>query len=901
MPSHKHFPFRLLVAGLFVPLGLPTVNTADAAPQRKIFIKENKQYLKVEVLHENLVHFEASAMPVPQVDQPVYTSPMVAKTDFPGATHYSTSNNGNTLETGAMRIDIDPASLCLTLADKQQGGKTLTRICPNNLENSWKGIQIDANGMDHVYGLGQQLQNPGQADGDRRQQKKRVGQGELGNDFVVFGGGMVGNVQIPVYFATGSDGRHYALFMDNVYKQDWSFEGSTWNAAMYGDQLRWYLITGPDLKSLRSTYMDLTGRPPVPPRKSFGLWVSEFGYDNWEEIDTLRQGLRNDGFPVDGFVLDLNWFGGINTKNENQQFMGLLDWDQNQSESLKANHFDFTNPDQHIKDLHQDHVGLTVIEESYLNKNTDTYSEMPGNLSAYQRTGGVCDARQQKAIEIEKNDFWGKGHMMDWSDPQAGAWIHNNRRYPNLSMKGVHAHWTDLGEPETRREDACYEGLEQSVNRENQPELKNHHSDIHNLYNLLWNRSIWNGYWNHREDTDNLGVKHPRPFIVSRSGAAGTQRFGTAMWSGDIGSHVESLAAHANSQMHMSFSGIDYYGADIGGFRKSALPFNDDRGSYRNYENELYTQWFAYGSWFDVPVRPHVDNEFVSIAYPYATAPNKVGHKESNLANIRQRYQLIPYYYSLAYRAFLEGEPVIPPPIFYFSDDATLAQIGNQKMVGDSIMVGMVAAHGEYERNLYLPKGRWSNFNTHEWLTSQGEYVNNLPVYRDGLLRLPAFVKAGAILPMMNVNDQTKDAFDHQRAGGQNTDLMMRVYADQKASQFTLYEDDGTTISSYDSQGNPSYRYVTTLLHQQQVSDTQVKVTVDPSKVADGGSLPSGVPSERSIIVELVVENARGMEVLFQGQPLSKRDSRMALDQAASGWVSVDDRWIVAKVSPTIY
>jgi len=43
---------------------------------------------------------------------------------------------------------------------------------------------------------------------------------------------------------------------------------------MYGDQLRYYILAGPNLPDLRSDLMELTGRPPVPPRKAFGLWVS---------------------------------------------------------------------------------------------------------------------------------------------------------------------------------------------------------------------------------------------------------------------------------------------------------------------------------------------------------------------------------------------------------------------------------------------------------------------------------------------------------------------------------------------------------------------------------------------------------------------------------------------------
>lgn len=45
-------------------------------------------------------------------------------------------------------------------------------------------------------------------------------------------------------------------------------------------------MTGPDVGDVRSDYLELTGRPPVPPKKAFGLWISEFGYDSWSEIDT---------------------------------------------------------------------------------------------------------------------------------------------------------------------------------------------------------------------------------------------------------------------------------------------------------------------------------------------------------------------------------------------------------------------------------------------------------------------------------------------------------------------------------------------------------------------------------------------------------------------------------------
>jgi hypothetical protein len=84
---------------------------------------------------------------------------------------------------------------------------------------------------------------------------------DAGNGFQGLQCAAVGNVQIPVLYAVGTGGLNYALFMDNVYKQRWDFTGTPWKARMYGDQLRWYVMTGPDLPDLRADYIELTGRP----------------------------------------------------------------------------------------------------------------------------------------------------------------------------------------------------------------------------------------------------------------------------------------------------------------------------------------------------------------------------------------------------------------------------------------------------------------------------------------------------------------------------------------------------------------------------------------------------------------------------------------------------------------
>ncbi len=864
--------------------------TAAAASVFRTQFEQGSTYLVVEVLDEDLIHFEYSnTRQPPSLNQPLYTSPMVLKTDYPGPSNLL--QRFNIIQTRELKLEINPDSLCIK-AYRLKKEEFLTEICPFSHQQSLQGFKIEPGEIEDIYGLGQQFTKLGSADGDWTTLGVREGL-EFGNGFQGFQDAAVGNVQIPVFYAVGKNNLNYAIFIDNIYKHRWDWTTSPWQVNLQGDPLRFYLMSGTDLPDLRSDFMELTGRPPVPPRKALGLWVSEFGYDNWQEIDQLKSGLREQNFPLDGFVLDLNWFGGVALDNPGQSNMGRLDWDQNQTEFLQNNPYGFPNPDDKIKAYKNEYIDLAAIEESYLANTVDTFTEMPSNLTVYQRTDGKCNYQQQFNPITDIEGFWGVGRMIDWSDSQAGEWIHQNRRFPNLIQKGIQVHWTDLGEPENYDRFGCYDGIK-STGKQRRIE----HADIHNLYNLFWNQSIWQGYFDKQNQPDAFGIINPRPFILTRSGTAGTQRYGTAMWSGDIASNLQSLATHFNAQMHMTFSGIDYYGSDIGGFRREVMPFNDKQGYYRGYEDELYTQWFANGAWFDIPIRPHVDNEFVKVNPPYQTSPHLIGKTNSNLANLRQRYELIPYYYSLAYRAYLYGEPVIVPPVFYNQNDPNLRQMGHQKLIGKNILVGVVAKHGEYQRDMYLPAGKWINYHSDQTYNSQGEWIKNIPVYRNGIFRLPTFVKAGSILPLMEVNDDTLDAFGHRRGGKAKRDqLLLRVYGDENRSQFTLYEDDGKTLN-YQSDGRPIYDYRTTEIYQQQQENT-VTVTIDPVVNVNNNNGFKGANNRRSNEVELIVENAEGAAVTFNNQPLREYSSLLNFRLADSGWYNAGNNKIFAK-SPEI-
>jgi alpha-glucosidase len=838
--SRLSAPLALLAAAGVVTALVVSSSTLDAEAQssgvERVEFTSGSSYLIVEVLDDDLVHFDLSAVsPSPGTSSSLFTTDQVAKTDYPGPSTFQ--QNGNTLSTSDLRVEVNSGTLCSTVYDTARTPELLLHtVCPLDLTQAWKALSITKEGLENAYGLGQQLFPGGSADGDWVGRVRSPG-GQFGNAMVYdTDNGPVGNTQIPVLFAVGDDSSGYGFFLDQVYKTEWDLTGDPWTVRMWGDEIRWYTMTGPDLPDLRQDYLELTGHPPVPPKKAFGLWVSEFGYEDWDEIDDRLDGLRAADFPVDGFVLDLDWFGGV-TAGSDHTAMGSLTWDTSA----------FPNPAARIASYADDDgLGLITIEESYIGRALAEHTDMAGKGYLVRDGCSFCDP-----VYLTTNDWWGRGGMIDWTQDAAGDYWHQEKRQA-LIDDGILGHWLDLGEPEMYSPSDWVAGVLPG---------KHAHADYHNLYNLKWAESITRGYADAEEEQ--------RPFLLTRSGAAGIQRHGTAMWSADIGSKLTALAAQQNTQMHMSMSGVDYYGSDIGGFRREMLDSDLD---------ELYTQWFANGAWFEVPVRPHTEN----LCNCEDTSPAEIGDVASNLANIRQRYELTPYYYSLAHRAHLYGEPVVPPLVYYYQDDPVVREMGHEKLVGRDLLVGIVAGENERQRDVYLPDGEWINYHTNERFAG-GQWHQNLPLYVNGEFRLPAFARAGAIIPKMHVDDETMNVTGRRLDTSVRDELITRVYADASPSSFTLYEDDGATTGYQDGA-------VRTTELSQQLSGSTATVTVG----ASAGTYP-GAASSRDAVVELVVDDTQASAVTLNGSPLTQHANQAAFDAASSGWYNAGGNLVVAK------
>lgn len=714
-----------------------------------------------------------------------------------------------------------------------------------------------------VWGLGQCFVAPGaRVDwiGHRRQVDACGVHPEFrpyGHGLQTYVAGSEGYIQIPVLLVSGGP-QPFGVILDCVYRIEADFTANPLSlvvgSAVAGTPtfpIRAYLVTGASAMDVRRRVMDLLGRPPVPPRKAFGLWVSEFGFENWDDVDRVVNGHRVGSFPIDGIVLDLFWFGGVAQKGVDHSQMGRLGWDITDDPGVDDPFF--PDPQGKLSDYAAHHIGFALIEESYVNTNTGTFGEIQQAVpDAFVRDGGSV---------LKFHNVWlgDEAAMLDWTKPEVGDWIHTHRRKPFMVDYGVQVHWTDLGEPELFGAAASYHGID--LNGIGSRSTR--HEDIANVYNLEWHRSIARGY--------QQGDPDRRKLLLSRSGTAGIQRFGAAIWSGDTGSVMDVLIAHLHAQAHMSCSGIDYYGVDVGGFRREfALP---------EYVDELYTQWFANSAWFDVPLRPHVDNSqfyenrsegTLDGPQRHHVAPYEVGHAPSNLENLRTRYRLIPYYYSLAYRAALDGTALFPPPGLAYPD-TDLRGIAHQKLIGENLMVAVVAGHGEYARRVYLPSGTWFDFYSGQRFVSSGQWFSFIPEYRQGMFRLPAFARAGAIIPMMYVDADTLDCGGNRRDGSRYEDLILRVFDEGTGSStFTVYEDDGTTTAS------PSRR----IPIEARRDGRHIIVTVGAADIVPG------LAARRPLVVE-IVSAASVSAVSVDGTALP---AVPVLQRGQRGWTSLDIR-----------
>ncbi|MFA6457631.1 MAG: TIM-barrel domain-containing protein, partial [Bacteroidota bacterium] len=418
-------------------------------------------------------------------------------------------------------------------------------------------------------------------------------------------------------------------------------------------------------------------------------------------------------------VLDLKWF----------ERMGDISW----NESLWPNH------ETMVTDFLSRGIKTILITEPYIIQPSKNFIEADAN-------GYLAKDSTGKTFLMEKwwsCNFGCNSSLLDLTNPAAQQWWWS--KHVNAFGAHVAGIWTDLGEPE-RHPEEMHHFLGSTVK-------------IHNIYNLLWAKTIYEGFSQIRPNE--------RVFNVSRSGYAGVQRYGVMPWSGDVSRTFVGLEVQMPILLGMGMSGIAYQNSDIGGY--SRMPTTP----------ELYIRWMQFGTFCPI-ARAHGAGETVN---GFPTEPWMFGAEAETICRdfIRLRYRLLPYIYTLAHQNYESGMPFARPLFWLDPNDEKLSNESSSYLWGDAFLVSPVVKAGQRKKELYLPKGTWINYWTEDIVAGGKSVIVAAP-----LNQMPIFVKQGSIVPMaQNMNYSDERPLDT---------LTLHVYPDLKGEvSYSLYEDDGTT------------------------------------------------------------------------------------------------------------
>lgn len=539
---------------------------------------------------------------------------------------------------------------------------------------------------------------------------------------------------IPFYMGI-HDQVTYGIFLDNSFRTRFNFGASTdeqyslFSAA--DGEMNYYFFGASGIANIIRDYTWLTGRMPLPPLWSLGYQQCRWSYFPESEVLGLANTFRSKQIPCDVIYLDIDYMDAYK----------IFTW----------NHNKFPQPNAMIGKLNDlgFHVVTIVDPGIKIEKAYFAYDEGIKNDYFAKYPNG----------DIYTGSVWpGRCHFPDFTSEKVRKWWGNS--FTRLIEPGVEGFWNDMNEPSAWGQSIPnivqfdYDGKKASM------------AEVHNVYGLNMSRATYEG------TKALLGGK--RPFILTRAGYAGIQRY-SAVWTGDNEATDDHMLLSARMVNSLGLSGISFTGPDVGGFMG-------------NPSRELYLRWLSLGVY-----TPFFRNH--SAWGTNHKEPWSFGEEAEKLSRefINQRYRLIPYLYSMIYQSAQTGLPVARSLIldYTFNEKSYWYIYQNEFLFGDNLLVVPVSCN-QNAAKVFLPEGGWYRLSSGEFYKGNTEVTVDAPLHD-----LPVFVKASGIIPMQSVVQNT---------GQQPIPVLeLHVYQGFKSNSFTYYEDDG---SSYNYEKGDFYKRV---------------------------------------------------------------------------------------------
>jgi alpha-glucosidase len=587
---------------------------------------------------------------------------------------------------------------------------------------------------------------------------------------------------IPFYIGIHHN-MNYGIFMDNTYQSDFNFGASNNRFSSFGargGEMNYYFIYHKHIADIITSYTALTGRMKMPPLWSLGYQQNRYSYYPETEVYRIAQTLREKKIPADGITLDIHYMDHYK----------VFTWDKSR----------FPDPKKMTDNLKNMGFKLTVI--------VDPGVKIEKGYGTYDRGIAANVFAKYPDSTNYSGEVWpGWCHFPDFTNPKTRTWWGTEmKKYGDDGISGI---WNDMNEIATwgqKMPDNIifdYDGKKAS------------HLQTRNVYALQMARASYEGA---------KIAFNKRPFILTRAGYAGLQRY-SAIWTGDNRSEDSHMLLGVRLLNSLGLSGVPFTGMDIGGFTGGATP-------------SLFARWIQIGA-FNPYFRNHTAVNTKS-AEPW-TFGEEVLEISRNYINLR--YKLMPYLYSTFYEATQNGHPVMRSlAIDYTYDDHIYdEQFQNEYLFGSAFLVAPFEGSAAFGK-VYFPAGKWYDLYTGEVQNGAEQKIIQLSNQK-----LPVYVKESSIIPMQSLVQTTAQ---------QPTDtLVVNVYQGSVNNKYTYYEDDGE-----------SYAYENGAYYKRLISYDAAKRSISFDKVE--GSFHSKFHT-----IKLVLHGfGSGSAVKLNGKPASLND-----------------------------
>jgi len=527
---------------------------------------------------------------------------------------------------------------------------------------------------------------------------------------------------IPFYIGIHHN-LNYGIFLDNTFQTDFNFGASNDRFSSFGargGEMNYYFIYHKHLADIIASYTYLTGRMPLPPLWALGYQQNRYSYYPQDEVLRIAHTLRDKHIPADGITLDIHYMDRYQ----------LFTWNKNR----------FPDPAKMTDELNKMGFKTTVI--------VDPGIKVEKGAEAYE--SGLKQGIYIKYPDGEpyRGAVWpGWCNFTDFTSQKGRDWWHSQVKF--FADAGVSGIWNDMNEISTwgakMPDNVLFNYDGQGAN----------HLEAHNVYGLEMARSSYEGA---------LQQFKERPFILSRSGFAGLQRY-SAIWTGDNRPEDDHMLAGVRLLNSLGLSGVSFTGMDIGGFTG-------------NPTTELYTRWMELGAFI-----PYYRNH--SAYNNKAAEPWTFGEDVLEISRnyISLRYQLLPYIYSTFYESTQNGMPVMRSLAIDNTFDPKIywAEYMNEYQFGNALLISPYESTKDFGK-IYFPEGTW--YDLYNGSRQDGNQEKVIPL---NINKLPVYVKGGSIIPMQSLVQTTAE---------QPLDtLYVHIYNGNTANRFVYYEDDGKSFN----------------------------------------------------------------------------------------------------------